>query len=163
VSGSSPARMATGAALQPPRQRPHVPVSADRQDTRRSALELVHHRRRGGRLRNDASVFLYAFDLIELNGDDLRRTLMKKKLIFDIGAHKGEDTRFYLRKGFRVVAVEAYPHHVQHIQDQLADDILRGDLVVEQVGIGETRGRGKFYVHETHTDWHRSEINAGRA
>ena len=88
---------------------------------------------------------------------------MKKKLIFDIGAHKGEDTRFYLRKGFRVVAVEAYPHHVQHIQDQLADDILRGNLVVEQVGIGEIRGRGKFYVHETHTDWHRSEINAGRA
>ena len=75
--------------------------------------------------------------------------LMKKKLIFDIGAHKGEDTRFYLRKGFRVVAVEAYPHHAQHIQEQLADDILCGDLVVEQVGIGETRGLGKFFVHET--------------
>jgi FkbM family methyltransferase len=89
--------------------------------------------------------------------------LMKKKLIFDIGAHKGEDTRFYLRKGFRVVAVEAYPHHAQHIQEQLADDILCGDLVVEQVGIGETRGLGKFYVHETHTDWHRSDISARRA
>src|SRR5437868_10362886 len=51
-----------------------------------AALTLLHHRRRGrcgedGRpsfdriryRRHDASVFLYAFDLIELGGDDLRR------------------------------------------------------------------------------------------
>ena len=51
-----------------------------------AALTLLHHRRRGrcgedGRpsfdriryRRHDASVFLYAFDLIELSGDDLRR------------------------------------------------------------------------------------------
>src|SRR5262245_1526537 len=85
---------------------------------------------------------------------------MKKKLVFDIGAHTGEDTRFYLRKGFRVVAIEAYPPHAQHIRDQLADDIFRGDLVVEQIGIGKSRGIGKFYVHQTHADWHRSETNA---
>ena len=28
-------------------------------------------------------------------------------LIYDVGMHRGEDTAFYLRKGFRVVAVEA--------------------------------------------------------
>jgi hypothetical protein len=28
-------------------------------------------------------------------------------LIFDVGFHRGEDTDFYLKKGFRVVAVEA--------------------------------------------------------
>ena len=88
---------------------------------------------------------------------------MKKKLILDIGAHKGEDTRFYLQKGFRVMAIEAYPGHAQHIQDQLAHDILHGDLVVEKVGVGETCGLGKLFVHETHTDWHRSEINSNRA
>ena len=32
---------------------------------------------------------------------------MEKKVIFDLGAHKGEDSDFYLRKGFRVVAVDA--------------------------------------------------------
>ena len=30
-------------------------------------------------------------------------------LIFDIGCHLGEDSEFYLRKGFKVVAVEANP------------------------------------------------------
>jgi bifunctional non-homologous end joining protein LigD len=56
-----------------------------------SAVTLMQHRRRGGVLRRDgrpsfdriryrrqdASVFLYAFDLIELNGDDLRRELLE--------------------------------------------------------------------------------------
>jgi len=31
------------------------------------------------------------------------------KLIYDVGAHKGEDTEFYLKKGFSVVAIEANP------------------------------------------------------
>ena len=26
-------------------------------------------------------------------------------LIYDVGAHRGEDTEFYLKKGFRVVAI----------------------------------------------------------
>ena len=63
-----------------------------------------------------------------------------KKLIIGIGAHTGEDTRFYLRKGFRVVAVEAYPPHARHIRSQLADDIARGDLSLEEVGIGKSPG-----------------------
>ena len=34
---------------------------------------------------------------------------MQNDLIYDIGMHKGEDTDFYLRKGFSVVAIEANP------------------------------------------------------
>ena len=74
-------------ALQPPRQRPHLPLHPDRGVARPPALALLHHRRRGGVLRDDgvpsfdriryrrhdASVFLYAFDLIELDGEDMRR------------------------------------------------------------------------------------------
>lgn len=32
-----------------------------------------------------------------------------RDLIFDIGANNGDDTAFYLKKGFRVVAIEADP------------------------------------------------------
>ena len=32
-----------------------------------------------------------------------------KKLIYDVGMHKGEDSDFYLKKGFRVVGFEADP------------------------------------------------------
>lgn len=34
---------------------------------------------------------------------------MERKLIFDIGFHKGEDTRYYLYRGYDVVAVDAAP------------------------------------------------------
>ena len=33
-----------------------------------------------------------------------------ENLIFDIGFHKGEDTLFYLLKGYRVIAVDADPN-----------------------------------------------------
>jgi len=35
-------------------------------------------------------------------------------LIFDIGSHKGEDTDFYLKKAFKVVAFEANPKLIAH-------------------------------------------------
>jgi len=38
---------------------------------------------------------------------------MPQKLIIDVGMHKGYDTEFYLRKGFRVVAVEAARTYVR--------------------------------------------------
>src|SRR5262249_62130204 len=44
--------------------------------------------------------------------DDLIHTPKHKDLIYDVGLHRGEDTHFYLRKGFRVVAFEADPEHV---------------------------------------------------
>lgn len=34
-------------------------------------------------------------------------------LIYDVGFNRGEDTAYYLRKGYRVVAFEANPDLVQ--------------------------------------------------
>ena len=33
---------------------------------------------------------------------------LENNLIYDVGLHKGEDSEFYLKKGFRVVAIEAF-------------------------------------------------------
>lgn len=33
--------------------------------------------------------------------------MIKPKLIFDVGLHKGFDTSYYLKKGFTVIGVEA--------------------------------------------------------
>lgn len=38
------------------------------------------------------------------------------KLVFDIGMHQGEDTRFYLQRGYKVVAVDAAPSLTQRAQ-----------------------------------------------
>lgn len=38
------------------------------------------------------------------------------RLIFDLGAHDGKDSRYYLERGFKVVAVEAHPDHARVLQ-----------------------------------------------
>ena len=35
--------------------------------------------------------------------------MIYEDLIYDVGLHIGQDTAFYLEKGFRVVAIEANP------------------------------------------------------
>jgi FkbM family methyltransferase len=42
--------------------------------------------------------------------------MTEKTLIYDVGAHKGEDTKFYLAKGFSVVAIEASPELCDQLQ-----------------------------------------------
>lgn len=44
-------------------------------------------------------------------------------LIFDVGMHKGEDTEFYLKKGFDVVAFEAHPDLIAETKSSLAQFI----------------------------------------
>jgi FkbM family methyltransferase len=41
-------------------------------------------------------------------------------LIYDVGIHKGEDTDYYLKKGFRVVAIEADPDLAASVRDRFA-------------------------------------------
>jgi len=50
------------------------------------------------------------------------------KLIFDVGMHKGEDTLFYLKKGFRVVGFEADPSLAASCRQRFATEIANGRL-----------------------------------
>jgi FkbM family methyltransferase len=86
----------------------------------------------------------------------------RERLIFDVGAHTGEDTDFYLRKGFDVVAVEANPHHVAHLRQRFASQIRDRRLVVESVAVGARPGTGTFLLHKSKSDWHRCEIDRDR-
>jgi FkbM family methyltransferase len=70
-------------------------------------------------------------------------------LIFDVGMHKGEDTSYYLKKGFRVVAFEADPDLIAHCKARFADAIQRGRLHIVEGGIAP-RGAADpliFYKH----------------
>lgn len=70
------------------------------------------------------------------------------QLIFDVGAHKGEDTDYYLKKGFKVIAVEANPALAQGLRDRFPAAVASGQLVVEQTAIAEQAGTITFYVNE---------------
>lgn len=76
-------------------------------------------------------------------------------LIFDIGLHRGEDTDFYLKKGFRVVAFEADPDLVAHCKARFRDAISEGRLqIVEGAIAPETAGeRLAFYKNLQKSVW----------
>ena len=44
-------------------------------------------------------------------------------LVFDIGAHLGEDTEYYLARGFDVIAFECMPENIKQIQDKFPKEI----------------------------------------
>ncbi len=74
-------------------------------------------------------------------------------LIFDIGIHIGQDTEFYLKKGFRVVAVEANPVLVEAAKQKFASEIVAGNLTIENVCVGAQRGTADFFVNNKVTEW----------
>lgn len=51
---------------------------------------------------------------------------MNDKLIYDIGAHKAEDTRYYLGRGFKVVAIDADPNLVARNTQLFRDEVAAG-------------------------------------
>jgi FkbM family methyltransferase len=75
-----------------------------------------------------------------------------------VGAHSGEDTSFYLNKGFRVVAIEANPRRVKTLKSRFKNEISERRLFIVGKGIHEEEGSLDFYLHD-HDDW--SSFNKG--
>ena len=75
-------------------------------------------------------------------------------LVYDVGFHHGEDTAFYLKKGFRVVAFEAHPRLAAQGRAMFADAARDGRFtMVEGAVIGPDEwvaGRREitFYVND---------------
>jgi len=74
-------------------------------------------------------------------------------LIFDVGMNICEDTDFYLKKGFRVVAVEANPATCAAGVSRYPDEIASGQLTILNRAISESRGPLRFFVCETESAW----------
>jgi len=74
-------------------------------------------------------------------------------LIFDIGMDAGEDTQFYLAKGFRVVAVEANPQICGDVAKRNAAAISEGRLIIVNRAIAENKEPLTFYVCNTNSAW----------
>ncbi len=60
----------------------------------------------------------------------LYQTKKQPNLIYDVGMHKGEDTLFYLKKGYNVIAFEANPDLVAECRVKFADEIKNNQLVI---------------------------------
>jgi FkbM family methyltransferase len=91
----------------------------------------------------------------------VRVSAMNKQLIYDVGAHMGEDTDFYLQKGFKVVAIEANPELVGALKQRFQSNFSDGSLVLVDAAIAEKSGEVSFYQNAkaifgtTRPDWAR--------
>lgn len=74
-------------------------------------------------------------------------------LIFDVGMHTGVDTEFYLRKGFRVVAVEANSDLTTQAKQKFDRDIAAGRLVIIPKAIASKPGLVNFWLNQTNDEW----------
>jgi FkbM family methyltransferase len=74
-------------------------------------------------------------------------------LVIDVGMHDGQDTAFYLAKGFDVVAVEANPDLIEAARARFADSIAAGALRIFGVAIADAAGVQPFAIADDISIW----------
>ena len=89
----------------------------------------------------------------------LYQTKKHPNLIYDVGMHKGEDTLFYLKKGYKVIAFEADPDLIAECCLKFADEINNKQLVIVEGAIVdlnllcETMTKVKFFKNKSNSVW----------
>ena len=85
------------------------------------------------------------------------------RLIFDLGMNNGDDSLYYLRRGFKVVAVEANPVLCDRARDRLRTAVDDGRLKIINAAIWKKTGKTTFYVNLDNDHWSSMDIGwAGR-
>jgi FkbM family methyltransferase len=87
---------------------------------------------------------------------------MVRDLIYDLGLHTAEDTEFFLKKGFRVIAIEANPALAEAARLRFARAIAEGDLVVLNVGVAAAHGELPFYLNVEQSAWSSFDETLGK-
>jgi FkbM family methyltransferase len=78
---------------------------------------------------------------------------MQRDLIYDVGMNNGDDTAYYLHRGFRVVAIEADPDLCAKASLRFAEPLKTGQLVIVNAGIAPKPGVMDFWICETNNHW----------
>jgi len=81
-------------------------------------------------------------------------TVERNNLIFDLGFHKGEDTEYYLSKGFQVIAVEANKELFDQGSKRFQNAISKNQLILINKAIYYESDRTiQFYVNKNKSVW----------
>lgn len=83
----------------------------------------------------------------------------REDLIIDVGMNDGEDTAYYLHKGFSVVAIDANPVMIELAGKRFQDAIESGRLTLLNVGITEQFEKSSFYISERFSEWSSFDIS----
>jgi len=74
-------------------------------------------------------------------------------LLFDLGVCNGDDSAYYLHKGYRVVGVEANPLLIPALRRRFETEIRDGRYTLLHLGIAERDGEAEFWVCDDHPEW----------
>jgi FkbM family methyltransferase len=76
-------------------------------------------------------------------------------LVYDVGMNRGEDTEFYLKKGYRVVGFEADPQLVSYCRERFASALADGQLnIVAGVICSDPPASGRIsFYRSTNDQW----------
>lgn len=78
-------------------------------------------------------------------------------MIYDIGAHNGDDTEYYLKKGYnRVVAVEANPTFFNYLQQRFYTEVSEGKLTILSAALVPSdylQSTITLHIDPDHLDW----------
>lgn len=78
---------------------------------------------------------------------------MQTDLVFDVGAHNGNDTEYYLSRGFRVVAVEAHPIFCCALYGRFRDAYRAGRLHVLNFAVADQPGLCTLLESQQESQW----------
>ena len=87
-----------------------------------------------------------------------KATPKNEDLIYDVGMHEGEDTHYYLKRGFRVIAFEADPKLVKYCRSKFSEAIEKKHLTIVEGAIVDRdledgQRTVKFYKNNSVTSW----------
>jgi FkbM family methyltransferase len=78
---------------------------------------------------------------------------MNDRLIFDLGMNNGDDTDYYLKKGFSVVAVEANPRLCEACRGRFPDALATGRLRIVHAAVAGKSGELQLFLNEDVSGW----------
>ena len=85
-----------------------------------------------------------------------------RDLVYDVGMCYGEDTEYYLKKGFRVIAFEADPDLARACRKKFAEPLLSGDVTIVEGAIVDPSYSAEtvqFYKNMASTVWGTTSSN----
>ncbi len=93
----------------------------------------------------------------------MTRYAKDSRLIFDLGMNNGDDTAYYLGRGYKVIALEPNPALCERVQARFRVAIDDGRLQMLNAAIWDKPGRAKFYVNLDNDHWSSLDVDwAGR-
>ncbi len=74
-------------------------------------------------------------------------------LIYDVGMNNGDDTAYYLSRGFRVIAIEANPILAEECAKRFYTEVASDRLKILNVGVSDREGEFPFWICESVSEW----------